>query len=72
MNERLVNETLSELSELLKKSIFIEYDGNWWDLYADMNGERTRIASGFNQDLVFDLQQFIVIAKLARGSMYES
>ena len=72
MNERLVNETLSELSELLKKSIFIEYDGNWWDLYADMNGERTHIASGFNQDLVFDLEQFIVIAKLARGSMYES
>lgn len=64
-NEPLVNETLSELSELLNKPLFIEYNGNWWNLYADINRERTHIASGFKQDLLFDLEQFIVIAGLA-------
>lgn len=66
MNERLVNETLSELMELVKKSMFIEYHGNWYNLYAYTNGKYEDIASGFKQDVVFDLEQFILIAKLTR------
>ena len=64
MNERLVNEKLADLIELVNKPMFIEYHGNWYDLY---DREWNHIASGFTQDLVFDLEQFIVIAKLTRG-----
>lgn len=67
MNERLVNEKLAELIELVNKPMVIEYHENWYDLYAYTNGERNRIASGYTQDIVFDLEQFIVIAKLTRG-----
>lgn len=66
MNERLVNETLSELMELVKKTMFIEYHGNCYFLYVYTNGKYKDIASGFKQDLVFDLEQFIAIAKLTR------
>lgn len=67
MYVRLVNETLSELIKLVNKPMFIECHGNLWDLYANINGESTHIASGFKQDLVYYLQQFIAIAKLTKG-----
>lgn len=66
MNDRLVNERLSELMSLVNKPMFIEYHKNWYYLYIYMNGKCKDIASGIKQDLVFDLEQFLVIAKLTR------